>query len=74
MKTITLNLDDNLLEAAEARARMSHTTLDKQIQIWLTDYADQTHPIDVAMKVVADLQGKLRTGGHAFTRDELNDR
>ena len=39
MKSITVQADERLIEAAEARARLEHTTLDEKIQLWLTDYA-----------------------------------
>jgi hypothetical protein len=74
MKTITVQIDDQVVEAAEARARSEQTTLDKQIGIWLADYAGESHRAQQAMAVVAALQSKLRTGGRKFTRDEMNER
>lgn len=74
MKTITVQVDERLIEAAEARARREQTTLDRQIEIWLADYVGQTQSAQQAMAVVSELQGKLRTGGYRFSRDELNER
>lgn len=74
MKSITVQLDERLIEAAEARARSEQTTLDRQIEIWLADYAGESHRAQQAMAVVAALQSKLRTGGRKFTRDEMNER
>lgn len=74
MKTITLQVDERLIEAAEERARMEHTTLDEQLHVWLAGYARQVREARDAMDVVVDLQGKLRTGGRKFTRDQMNER
>lgn len=74
MKTISIQLDEKLLEAAEARARSEQTTLDRQIEIWLAEYAGPSDRARRAMAVVAELQGKMRTGGRTFTRDEMNER
>lgn len=74
MKTISIQLDEKLIEAAEARARSEQTTLDRQIEIWLAEYAEPSDRARRAMAVVAELQGKMRTGGRKFTRDEMNER
>lgn len=74
MKSITISADERLINAAEARARLEQTTLDEQFRRWLASYAQQVDEARDAMAVVADLQGKLRTGGRAFTRDERNAR
>lgn len=74
MKSITISADERLINAAEARARLERTTLDEQFRRWLASYAQQVDEARDAMAVVADLQGKLRTGGRTFTRDERNAR
>ena len=74
MKSITVHADEHLIEAAEARARSEQTTLDEKFQIWLADYAGQSHRAQQAMAVVSELQSKLRTGGRKFSRDEMNAR
>ncbi|MBX3177820.1 MAG: hypothetical protein KF886_10700 [Candidatus Hydrogenedentes bacterium] len=74
MKSITISADERLINAAEARARLERTTLDEQFRRWLASYAQQVDGAKDAMAVVADLQGKLRTGGRTFTRDERNAR
>jgi hypothetical protein len=74
MKNITLSADEHLIEAARERARAEHTTLNDQFRRWLADYARQEPRADAAMKVVADLQRRVRTGGRKFTRDEMNER
>lgn len=73
MKTITLNLDDNLLEAAEARARMSHTTLEDQLIVWLAEYAGQESRARRYDEVMESVRGKVRVGSR-LTRDEMNAR
>ncbi len=74
MKNITLSADDNLIEAARARARAEHTTLNKQFRCWLADYVRQESRADAAMALIEELRGHVRTGGRKFTRDEMNER
>ena len=74
MKSITVHADERLIAAAEARARREQTTLDAKFQVWLADYAGEPHRAEQAMAVVAELQGRLRTGGRKFSRDEMNER
>lgn len=74
MKNITLSADEGLIEAARERARAEHTTLNEQFRLWLKDYARREQQADEAMAVVRELRGKVRTGGHKFTRDEMNER
>jgi hypothetical protein len=74
MKNITLSADEGLIEAARERARAEHTTLNEQFRRWLKDYTRREQQADDAMAVVRELRGKVRTGGHKFTRDEMNER
>ncbi len=74
MKNITLSADEKLIETARERARAEHTTLNELFRHWLADYAQRQQRVNEAMAVIADLQGKLDTGGHKFTRDEMNER
>ena len=74
MKNITLSADEKLIEAARARARAEHTTLNEQFRLWLADYARREQQAERAMAVVRELQGKVRTGGRKFTREEMNER
>jgi hypothetical protein len=74
MKNITLRADEKLIEAARERARARHTTLNEEFRRWLADYVGREKRVEEAMKVLADLQSKYTTGGHKFTRDELNAR
>lgn len=74
MKNITLSADKHLIEAARARARAERTTLNEQFRRWLGEYAQRQKKADVAMAVIDDLRGRLRTGGRRFTREEMNER
>ena len=74
MRIISVQVDEHLVEAAEARARLEHTTLDEKLQTWLADYAGQSQRVREAMAVVSELQRKLRTGGRKFSRDEMKER
>ena len=74
MKNITLSADEELIEAARERARAENTTLNEQFRLWLADYARREQQAERAMAVVRELQGKVRTGGRKFTREEMNER
>ena len=74
MKNITLSADEELIEAARDRARAEKTTLNEQFRLWLADYARREQQAERAMAVVRELQGKVRTGGRKFTREEMNER
>jgi hypothetical protein len=74
MKNITLSADEKLIEAARARARAEHTTLNEQFRRWLADYAQRKQRADEAMATIREMQQHLRTGGRKFTRDEMNER
>lgn len=74
MKNITLSADENLIEAARERARAENTTLNEQFRLWLADYARQHERMQRYHELMADLRGKVRTGGRKFTRDEMNER
>ncbi len=74
MKNITFSADENLIKAARQRAVSEHTTLNKQFRIWLEEYVRRKQQADEAMAVVERLRTYARTGGHKFTRDEMNER
>jgi hypothetical protein len=74
MKNITFRADEKLIAAARARAQAEHTTLNEQFRRWLADYAQRKQRADEAMAVIKELQGRVRTGGRKFTRDEMNER
>ncbi len=73
MKNITLSADENLIEAARQRAVSEHTTLNEQFRLWLNNYVQREQQAAEAMRVMRELQGKLRVG-RKLTRDEMNER
>ena len=73
MKNITLSADENLIEAARQRAVSEHTTLNEQFRLWLQNYVRREQQAAEAMRVMRELQGKLRVG-RKLTRDEMNER
>jgi len=73
VKNITLSADERLIEAARARARAEHTTLNEEFRRWLTDYVQREQQAEAALQVVKDLRGRVRVG-RKLTRDEMNER
>ena len=73
MKNITLSADDELIEAARARARAEHTTLNDQFRRWLSDYVQQAQRRQRYEETVAALRGKVHVG-RKLSRDEMNER
>ncbi|MDA3922088.1 MAG: hypothetical protein PF501_15630 [Salinisphaera sp.] len=73
MKNITLSADAALIEAARARARAEHTTLNEQFRRWLDGYARREQQLSEARSVIAELRGRLHVG-RKLTRDEMNER
>jgi hypothetical protein len=73
MKNITLSADEKLIEAARARARAEHTTLNEQFRRWLEDYARHQERLERYDELIAELRGKVRVG-RKLTRDEMNER
>jgi hypothetical protein len=74
VKNITLSADERLIEAARARAREQHTTLNEEFRKWLAEYAGQRERAERAIATLRELQGRYSTGGRRFTRDEMNER
>ena len=74
MKNITLSADENLIEAARARARAERTTLNEQFRLWLADYVGRRQQADAAISTIRTLRDRLATGGRRFTREEMNER
>ncbi len=73
MKNITLSADENLIEAARARARQEHTTLNQEFRRWLESYAGRKRQAIEAREVISELRGKVSVG-RKLTRDEMNER
>lgn len=73
MKNITLSADEHLIEAARARARAEHSTLNEEFRRWLAEYARQRDRVERYDQVIRDLRGKLRVG-RKLSRDEMHER
>lgn len=73
MKDITLRADEKLIEAARARARAEHTTMNELFRQWLEAYTRQPGHLQQYDAVVKELRGKVRVG-RKLGRDEMNER
>lgn len=73
MKNITLSANENLIEAARARARAERTTLNEQFRRWLESYAGQQARMQQYDATVSALRGKVRVG-KKLDRAEMNER
>lgn len=74
MKNVTLSAEEHLIEAARARARDEHTTLNAQFRLWLSDYVQRGRKAEAVLALIGELRGRLHTGGRRYTRDEMNER
>lgn len=74
MKNITLSAEERVIEAARARARREHTTLNEQFRRWLAEYIDEDRLVDDALDLLAEVRTYVRSGGRKFTREEMNER
>jgi len=77
LKNITFSAEEQIIEAARARARAEKTTLNEKVRSWLENYArDQDESdsvLDRHLQTMARLKGKVVIG-RKLTRDELNER
>ena len=73
MKNITLSADDDLIQAARQKAASEHTTLNEQFRRWLADYVGRKRQAAEAVRVMREMQGRLRVG-RKLTREEMNER
>ena len=74
LKNITLSADESLIADARKRAVAENTTLNAQFRLWLEDYVGRERQAAKALQTMRELQGKIRTGGRKFTREEMNER
>ena len=74
VKNITLSADENLIEAARARAQAEGTTLNEKFRLWLDGYVGRRQQAEAAIATIRALRGRLDTGGRKFTREEMNER
>ena len=71
MRKITLNADEESIDAARQRARAENTTLNEQFWRWLADYA-RPQRMRRYEEVMAGLRGKVVVG-RKLSRDEMNE-
>ncbi len=74
MKNITLSAEAHLIEAARLRASAENSTLNAQFRAWLAAYVWPQRHASAALDVINDIRLTAKTGGHTFTRDEMNER
>jgi hypothetical protein len=73
MKNITLSAEEQLIEAARARARAENTTLNDQFRRWLAEYAHARERMQRYDEVMRSLKGKFKVG-RMPSREEMNER
>jgi len=73
MKNITLSADEDLIEAARARARAEHTTLNAEFRRWLEQYSGRADRV-AAPRALMEQFDYIDLKGRKLTRDEMNER
>ena len=74
MKNITLSADEDLIEAARARARERHTTLNEEFRQWLRGYVGRGRPVEETMRLFEEYSQYFDTSGPKMNREERNAR
>ena len=78
MKNITFSADEAKIEAARAKARRDHSTLNDEFRRWLDGYVedevDGAERARRAMETIDRIRAYTGTGGRKFTREEMNER
>jgi len=73
MKSMTIMIDDDLLERANEQARKESRTLAELVPSWMRDDARKRSVTEEFDDLTQALRGKVRIG-RKMTRDELNER
>jgi len=73
MKTITPKFDEELVEAAEERARLEHTTIEILLRNWIAEYARQEDRVSRFDDAIDMVRGRVSVG-RKLTRDEMYER
>jgi FMN phosphatase YigB (HAD superfamily) len=73
IKNITFSADETLIEEARQAARAENTTLNEQFRVWLEQYARRRR-VQKFEEFMTTIKGKYSSGGHQYTRDEMNER
>ncbi len=48
--------------------------LNEEFRRWLEAYAQRDEQAALAMQVIEEMRSPVSTGGHRFTREEMNER
>ena len=72
-KSITFDIEEELIEAATQRAASEQTTLDNLLRRWVRDYAERQQAVRAFDDLTRELSGKVRIG-RKLTREQLNER
>ena len=77
LKNITFSAEEQMIEAARARASAEKTTLNEKFRRWIESYARDESEGEKRLARHLDLMERLAhisTGGRKFSRDEMNER
>lgn len=76
MVDLTIKVDDEVLDRAQARARQEKTSLDALVRGYLESYAASEGERASAIDELLDLSARSRSSseGRRWTRDELHER
>ncbi len=77
LKNITFSAEEEIIEAARARARAEKTTLNEEFRRWLEDYARKKAQGEERVAKFRETMEKLRHiewDGRKYTREEMNER
>jgi predicted transcriptional regulator len=70
LKKITFCADSDLIEKARRLARLNHSSLKKEFQIWLEQYVNSSHS---ELDSIVSKMDYVRIGRH-FSREDMNER
>jgi hypothetical protein len=72
LRNITLTAVGDLIDMARAKAQSEKTTLNEEFRRWLRVYT--AGDVHARMNALYEKYKHIDTGGHKFTREEMNDR
>jgi hypothetical protein len=74
VKNVTFSADEALIEAARRKARTANRTLNDEFRSWLEDYVRRDEQASRAAAFLDHVLQYASTGGHRYSRDEMNER
>ena len=76
MTTLTIAMDERILERARSRASRQGTSLDALVRSYVESFANGEEERKQAVKNLLDLSRRTEggSGGRRWTRDELHER